>query len=134
MTCSAYEQLKEMYDKRGWNLEDDILLYSKQYHLFSSPKCIILARLYDTHWYIHAAVGEGCLDYFIHIMPEFRPYCLWERGLRNKEYKYYNTERLQRYAQAKSNRRTTSPLSRNQLSFSGRRNSEGSSTAPAPAQ
>jgi hypothetical protein len=99
---NAIKQLKEMYDAKGWNLDSDLKEYFDKHYIYSSPDCIILAQLHDTHWYIHAAVGRGWVKFFINIMPEFRPYVSWARGLRNKELKFYKTERLQRYATSSS--------------------------------
>ena len=66
-----------MYDAKGWNLEEELTDFLLHHYVYVSPDCIILAKLYDTHWHVHAAVGKGFLKFFINIMPEFRPYVSW---------------------------------------------------------
>ena len=94
---TTWEQAKDLYVKRGeGNLEEDIIEYAKNYFLHITPDCIILARCEDTSWFIHLAVGHNCLDYFLSLMPIYRPFVGWCRCLKSNKIKYYQTEKLKR--------------------------------------
>jgi len=92
---SVVEIAKSLYERKGeGNFEEDVLLYAKEHYIFSSPSCIIMARCEETRWFIHLAVGDGCLSYFLHIMPVWKPFVAWCRGLRNDRVKHYQTDKL----------------------------------------
>jgi hypothetical protein len=93
---TAWEQAKRMYEKKGWDMDDDLATYCRYHYVHITPDSLILARLHTDHWYVHAAVGAGSLRLWMSIMPVYRPYVAWARGLRDGQLKYYQTERLKR--------------------------------------
>ena len=92
---SAWNKALELYARKGeGNLEQDVLLYGREYYLFMSPDCIIMARLEESHWFVYLAVGTNHISYFLHLMPVYRPLVAWCRGLRTDKVKFYQTDRL----------------------------------------
>ena len=91
---TAYEQAQSLYQGLETTLEQDIDYYSRNHFVIIAPHCIILAKLENEYWFIHLAVGVGCLDYFLRIMPVYRPFVAWSR--RGKVAKFYKTENLKR--------------------------------------
>ena len=107
---SAIQQAAELYSSRGLNLSRDLEYFLKWGYVFVAPDRLMLAREIkkddegsswvepktgDT-WYVHFAVGDKCLKWFIDQAPYFRPWIAWKRGFKNGDntLRFYDTNRL----------------------------------------
>lgn len=93
---TAYETAKQMYEGKGWDLDKDILLFSRNEYVYITPSHLILAQCCPDCWVVQIAVGKGALRLFVELMPISKPKVAFARGLRNDKIKHYNTERLRR--------------------------------------
>jgi hypothetical protein len=98
MNINTYEQLTELYLRSGYPkgaLQEDLEYYLRNGYVFATPEYFIMGRQIHGGWYIHAAVGVGALEGFLHLMPHYLPYVGWERRGSGKV-KWYPTEQLTR--------------------------------------
>jgi hypothetical protein len=94
LTMTPYEQAQDMYFRDGRCFEQVLSDYMRHHYVWCSPECIIMAKPVDDFWFIELAVGRGCLQRFVSLMPHYLPRIAWARGLRNGPLKYFDTERL----------------------------------------
>lgn len=85
-------EAERLYEKTGVILQDDIDYYCHNHYCIITTTSIILFRLEEECWFIHLLVGRGSLQYFLKVMPVYRPFVAWSR--RGKIPKMYKTEAL----------------------------------------
>ena len=85
---TPYDIAKAMYESKGWDFQKDFEAFSRGGYVLSTPRYFIFADLKPDHWYIHICVGHGASNFFVSIMPEYRPQIAFARGLRNGTVSY----------------------------------------------
>lgn len=94
---TAWQSAEKLYDGDTQRFKEDVEYHTRHHFAFCSPFCIILARLESDHWLVYLAVGQGCLSYFLHIMPIYRASIRFARPLKQGAcvpLKSYSTEKL----------------------------------------
>lgn len=97
---SAIQEAKKLYAKHGLDLNRDLSDYLDYGYVFVTPDRMMLARPVKMDepeewllpeeaisgnnygWYVHLAVGEGCLKWFCEQMPYYLPHLLWRRDFK----------------------------------------------------
>lgn len=101
---------KAMYEARGLNFEQDLGYYLTNGIVISQPDRFLMAKPIrkevgekDWHpekpdcWWVHMAVGRGCLQWFLRQAPIRLPFLAWARDKSNNNSpRVYATERFEK--------------------------------------
>jgi hypothetical protein len=93
----AIAQAQTIYAKHGLSLSQDLSDYLRFGYVFSEPGVLLLGRpivaangtqwLPESQsgdaWYVHLAVGQGALAWFVQKMPFYLPLLGWRRDFKN---------------------------------------------------
>lgn len=106
----AIAQALGIYSKHGLSLERDLADYLAFGYVYAEPGRLLMGRpvkagnglewLPKGHagdaWYVHLAVGQGALDWFVRKMPFHLPKLGWRRDFKNPAagLRFYPTDRV----------------------------------------
>lgn len=90
---NAIQQTAQFYQGRGLNLAQELDWYLRHGHVFCSPDRVLMAReirldrgmnewILDGSgdcWYVHWALGKGCMKWFTEQAPKPKEYVAWHR-------------------------------------------------------
>lgn len=103
---SAIDTAAAMYAKHGLCLEQDLADYLRHGYVCAGPDRLLLFKAIDQSeadwhpkneraWYVHLAVGEGCLGWFRQQAPYRLPFLAWFRRKDGKQtLRFYPTDRI----------------------------------------
>lgn len=109
---SAVQEAKAMFQKAGLStFERDLCWYLEHGIVISRPDRFLMAKLINTvvgdddwhpkepdAWYVHCAVGKGCLEWFLCQSPVRMPKLAWRRFKDgHNSLKVYNTNQFERF-------------------------------------
>ena len=96
-TTSPYELAEEICGDHGVVLADDIIEYSRRGYVFIAPEYVLIGCRLGDGWFIRLAVGAGCLNKFLELMPYYLPYVGWARMVRGRhQVVWHDTEKVRR--------------------------------------
>lgn len=106
----AIAQASALYAKHGLSLSQDLSDYLRFGYVFASPGLLLLGRPVKAAngpewakegdacdaWYVHLAVGQGALAWFVQKMPFHLPLLGWKRDFKNPAngLRFYPTARV----------------------------------------
>lgn len=102
----ALDQAKALYTRNGLDFEADLVAYMRHGYVWCGPDRFMMAKPIEGSeadwnpknpraWYVHMAVGEGCLSWFIRQAPFSLPFIAWFRRKHSRQaLKFYPTDRL----------------------------------------
>ena len=106
----AITQAIGIYQRHGLSLERDMADYLAFGYVFAEPGRLLLGRPVvaangpewlpegqsGDAWYVHLAVGQGALDWFVSKMPFYLPRLGWRRDFKNPAagLRFYPTARV----------------------------------------
>ena len=106
VNVNILERVKALYDECGIDMFKDISAYLAYGYVHKTPQSFILAKTVDLNsktkpseqwgesnpnaWFVHVAVGEGCIKGWIKIMPFKLPYVGWARETKKKQLGFTN--------------------------------------------
>jgi len=112
MNVNILERVKALYDECGTDMFKDISAYLAYGYIHKTPKSFILAKTVNLNnktkpseqwgesnpnaWFVHMAVGEGCISEWIKIMPFELPYVGWGRETKKRGIKFYELNKILR--------------------------------------
>jgi hypothetical protein len=98
MSTSIYEQVQEMYSMRPeMYLEADLRRAMQGGFVSINFRHFLIVYDLGFGWLVHLAVGHGCLQEFMRIMPYERPVIGWARVLRGRsEVRWHETSKVRR--------------------------------------
>ncbi len=107
---SILKEVKDLYDECSMDMFKDISVYLTHGYVHKTPKSFILAKTinkdidtppaeqWDTPnpnaWFVHMAVGQGAISYWINLMPFTMPYVGWARENKKKPIKFYTLDTI----------------------------------------
>lgn len=102
----ALTTAKAMYAQHGLDLEADLAAYLRHGYVVAGPDRLLLFKAIDQSeadwhpkteraWYVHLAVGDGCLGWFRRQAPYELPFLAWFRRKDGKQtLRFYPTDRI----------------------------------------
>ena len=108
---TALFEAKELYSRHGLDFERDLGLFLANGLVISLPDRFVMAKQIvaldgpdswnpkePDCWYIHCAVGRGCLEWFLLQSPVRLPLLAWRRFKdKRQSFRVYNTSQIERF-------------------------------------
>lgn len=97
MNTYICERIHELYAKTPQrSLWKDLVHHFMDGFVFSGEDYLLMGERINDGWFVHIAVGEGCLEKFISLMPYHLPWIGWAKEHRGGEVRWYRTESVKR--------------------------------------
>ena len=107
---SILAKVKDLYEECSMDMFKDISVYMNYGYVHKTPTSFILAKTVDKDsntppaeqwnvsnpnaWFVHMALGEDCIPYWINLMPYKLPYVGWARENKKKPIRFYDLNKI----------------------------------------
>ena len=77
---NVYEEIQKLYvETPNRDFAADLYYFLQCGYVFVTPTYAIIGKELDGGWFIHLAVGKGCMARFVSLMPYYLPKIGWAR-------------------------------------------------------